>query len=193
MSESHPTRRSFVATTTSALAAHWLVLALPGLGALAGCARRAAEQGDDLTQLNADEAAALAAFATRILPADDEFPGAEAAGAVHFIDGAIAGPLAELDSPVRELARDLDTRASQRGAASFAALATAEQDAVMTDLDGGGAFEVGRILVIMAVLADPSRGGNRDHAGWDLVQLEHAAAHRPPFGWYDDPANGAPA
>jgi hypothetical protein len=38
---------------------------------------------------------------------------------------------------------------------------------------------------VAGVFSDPSYGGNRDHAGFTLIGMEHAAAYQPPFGWYD--------
>jgi hypothetical protein len=41
------------------------------------------------------------------------------------------------------------------------------------------------MLVVMGVFSDPSWGGGRGDVGHTLLQIEHAAAYQPPFGWYD--------
>ena len=39
------------------------------------------------------------------------------------------------------------------------------------------------------MFALPTWGGNRDHAGWHMIGLEHQSRFQPPFGAYDVEAN----
>jgi hypothetical protein len=47
-------------------------------------------------------------------------------------------------------------------------------------------FFLARLLTVAGTFSDPSHGGNRDHVGFALLQMEHAPAFHPPFGWYDE-------
>jgi gluconate 2-dehydrogenase gamma chain len=127
----------------------------------------------------------MRAFAARIIPADGGLPGAEEAGAAWFADAALAGPFADMREPVLAGLADLDERAQSAHAARFAELDATRQDAIIGDIAETGFFELGRMLVVMGTLSDPSWGGNRDHAGFTLLGIEHAPVYSPPFGWYD--------
>ena len=184
-----PGRREFLATTAGALGGGWLLALLPGLSALAACARESAERGDALATLSGLEGETMAAFAARILPSDD-LPGAAEAGAVHFIDAALAGPFAAMLPAIREGVADLDARAATGGASRFAALPVDGQVAVMKQVENTPFFFNARMLTIMGVLSNPSYGGNRDGIGFELVRREHADSWQPPFGYYDAQATG---
>jgi gluconate 2-dehydrogenase gamma chain len=184
MAPPDPSRRQFVTSSASFLAGGWLLLTTPAIATLASCARRAAENGEPLESLTAVQAAALRAFAARIVPSD-ELPGATEAGAIYFIDRAIADRFSALRPRVRTLAAELDGRAREQHARRFADLAAAAQDELLRAIEQTPEFAIGRMLVIMGVFADPSYGGNRDGAGSRIASIEPHAAYRPPFGWYD--------
>lgn len=133
----------------------------------------------------------MAAFAALILPSDGDLPGAEEAGAVYFIDRALAGPFADMLPPIRAGLAELDRRASAEGAESFAELAEDRQQAHMRELEQEEFFFPARMLTVMGVFADPVHGGNRGGAGWSILAIDHAAAYEPPFGHYDAPGGAA--
>jgi gluconate 2-dehydrogenase gamma chain len=194
MEPSRQSRREFVASSAGAVGGGWLWLQLPVLGSLAACARDAGQRNDDFTTFTAAEGSTLRAMAARILPAVDGLPGAEEAGAAWFVDLAVAGPFADALPVLREGLADLDARARERGGRSFAGMDADAQDAVLGDVADSPFFRVARLLVIAGVLCDPERGGNRGHAGYTLLGMEHAAAFPPPFGWYDaEPQRGGGA
>ncbi len=182
----HTSRREFLVASTLA-GSGWLAFGGSLLGALAACAREDAATGAALTTLTAPEGRTLRAFAARILPSDDGTPGAEEAGAIHFIDRALGSYF----TPMRELigagAADLDTRAATATppAASFADLSTDAQDALMRDVEQEPWFGAARFLVLAGVFSDPSYGGNRDNVGDRLLGIERAPSYQPPFGYYD--------
>src|SRR5690606_19701894 len=185
-------RRAFIGASSRALGGFWLWTHPALAAAVSACARDAALGSQSFQVLTSTEAAALRAFAARIFPSD-ELPGAEEAGAIHFIDAALGGFAEGMTTPVRALAAGLDDHARQRGSESFAALAEPAQDEVISSLEGTVPFDLGRTLVLMGVLADPAHGGNRNHAATELVGIEHAPAWRPPFGYYDAAAASPPA
>ncbi|MGH7483083.1 MAG: gluconate 2-dehydrogenase subunit 3 family protein, partial [Longimicrobiales bacterium] len=99
MSESTQTRREFLTASVAQFGGGWLLLRLPLLSGLAACARDAAERADPFSTFTPAQGATFRAFAARVIPSDDEAPGATEAGAVYFADRAIAGPLAPLAEP----------------------------------------------------------------------------------------------
>lgn len=181
-------RREFLTTSAALLGGSWLSMQLPMLGDLAAWARAAAAQGEPFTILTPAEARTMEAFAAQIIPSDSSSPGAKEAGAIWFIDRALGkGYFPEFREPIKAGIADLDARARRRRKAvsGFADLATADQIRVMRQIEETPFFFMGRMLSVMGVLADPSHGGNRDHAGEKILGIEHKPAYQPPFGWYD--------
>jgi gluconate 2-dehydrogenase gamma chain len=141
--------------------------------------------------LTAAEAAEVTATAARIMPTTDT-PGATEAGVVYFIDKAFEGFAADGLTPFRAGLADLAKRAGalRAGTARFSALAVADQDAILTQVEATPFFGMLRGLVMMGMFADPSYGGNRDQVGWKLIGFENRMSHSPPFGYYDAQAAG---
>lgn len=188
MSEHQLTRRELLAGSSRVAAAGLLTLYLPWLAALASCARDDARGGRPFERLTPDEARTLRAFAARIIPSDDT-PGADEAGAVHFIERALAVPFfAHYQALISAGSADLDMRATAAGARKgFASLPAAGQIALMRDVEHTEFFAAARTLVVMGTFADPSHGGNRNGLGWTMIGIDHRPSYAPPFGWYDAP------
>jgi gluconate 2-dehydrogenase gamma chain len=180
------TRRDFLGASTQFLGAGWLLLNLPLLASLSACAREAARSSEPFTILTEAEAAAMRALAARILPSD-ETPGAEEAGAVYFVDLALAGPFAGMLEIVRPGLAELDGQTERRGAARFADLSPEAQDEAIRAVQDTPFFANARMLTVMGVLADPSHAGNREGAGDRMMGFTHAPVWQPPFGHYDAP------
>lgn len=182
-----PTRREFVSSTAALFGGGWLWLQLPAFATLSACARDAARRNDPFTNLSADQGRAMRAFAARIIPSGDGLPGADEAGAAWFVDGALTS---DAFSGVRDLVTaglsDLDGRAMATHSVMFADATPEQQDDLMREVEDSPFFFMARLLTVAGTFADPSHGGNRDHAGFTLLQLEHAPAYQPPFGWYDE-------
>ena len=128
----------------------------------------------------------MRAFAARIIPSGDGLPGADEAGAAWFADGALGGPLAAMRELVAGGLADLDARAQTAHGAAFADVTPEQQDAIMRDIEEEPFFFIGRMLTVLGTFSDPGHGGNRDHVGFALLEMEHAPAYQPPFGWYDE-------
>lgn len=180
------TRRDFVASGARLLGGGWAASSLPLLAALSACARDAAQRGEPLAFLSADEGRAMGAFAAQVLPSDDT-PGAEEAGVLHFVDLALDRYFTVIREPVRQGLADLDgrARAMDPAAAGFADLAPERQAALMREVEETPFFGLARMLTVMGMFSDPSHGGNRDGAGWQVLGVEHRASYQPPFGHYD--------
>jgi gluconate 2-dehydrogenase gamma chain len=136
-------------------------------------------QLEALETLTALEADALEAIVARLIPADENGPGAAEAGAAHYIDRALAGPLRNFrDAYVSGLAA-VDAHAFASKGATFARLSQNAQDAVLTDMEKNTAtgftpdaatfFALVRTHTIQGTFCDPYYGGNRDFVGWDLI------------------------
>ncbi len=128
--------------------------------------------------LTAAESTALDALASRIIPNDDGTPGAYEARAVHYIDRALAGALAESREQYAIGLQALDEYALETNGKVFAELSTAQQDAIvekMADNETGraalspGFFFTVRNHTIDGTFSDPYYGGNRDFVGWDMI------------------------
>ncbi|HEX6308705.1 MAG TPA: gluconate 2-dehydrogenase subunit 3 family protein [Longimicrobiales bacterium] len=191
-----PTRREFVSTTAAMFGGGWLWLQLPALATLSACARDAARRNEPFTNLSEAEGRAMRAFAARILPSGDGVPGADEAGVAWFVDRAMMGPFGGMKELITAGLADLDARAQAAHSVDFADAAGEQQDEIMRAVEATQFFGMARMLTLAGTFADPSHGGNRDHAGFALLGMEHAPAYRAPFGWYDEQyarenANGA--
>lgn len=146
-----------------------------------------------ITFLNAHEAATVDALAGRILPGSAEDPGAREAGAVVYIDRALAGPYKHLQRLYRTGLAALDAACTERHGRGFADLAETEQDGVLEGLAKDEAesaiaeeraeapeqprdigflpyfFAVVRQHVVEGTFGDPVYGGNKDAVGWRMV------------------------
>ncbi len=185
-------RRLFLRAAVAASAA-WAAASLGDVeDALAWAAQRAAD-GDRAATLALTPAQAdvIDAVASRILPAVDGRPGAREAGALYFIDKALATFNTGQKPLYARGVADLDRRAARRwkGSAGFAALTSSQQDELLREIEKTPFFEAVRFDTIVGVFALPSWGGNRDYAGWKLLGIDHQMAYQAPFGYYDAEAN----
>ena len=115
----------------------------------------------------------------RIIPTDENGPGAAEARAAHYIDRALTGPLASRKAAYVSGLAAVDTYAQSSKGAPFAKLSAADQDAVLTDMQKNAAtgfrpnsaafFELVRQHTIQGTFSDPYYGGNADFVGWDLI------------------------
>ena len=184
MSES--SRREFLLSSTALLGGAWLTAHLAEIDALGASARIAFEARQAFRNLSAAEARTLDAFAQQIVPSD-ELPGAREAGAIYFIDGALGGFAAPIKPLVQKGVKALDQQAARtnRRVTSFAALTPRQQIQIMKRSEKEDYFPVLRILSVMGVFADPKYGGNRNQAGFRILDVQHAPVYSPPFGYYD--------
>ena len=134
-------------------------------------------RGERLRAFSMRQARLVDAIAARILPTTDT-PGAVEAGAVFYIDRALAGPYPQLLSRYTRGLRALSKYAKARFGASFEKLDGERQDLILGDLESGkitelrggeAFFELLRSHVLEGVFGEPSYGGNRDMIGWKLV------------------------
>ena len=129
--------------------------------------------------LTATEADTLEAIVARLIPADENGPGAAEAGVAIYIDRALDGALRSSRAIYAAGLAAIDDYAMATKGAAFADLPAADQDAILTALekntatglmtDGPGFFALVRSHAIQGMCCDPYYGGNADFIGWDLV------------------------
>ena len=132
-----------------------------------------------LETLNATEADTLDAIVARLIPTDENGPGATEARAAVYIDHALAGPLRAARSIYAASLAAMDEYALASRGASFAKLSAANQDAVLSDMEKNIApgfspnsaafFNLLRTHTIEATFSDPYYGGNANFVGWNLI------------------------
>jgi len=107
-------------------------------------------------------------------------PGARDAGVLNYIDLALSGAYSDLQDFYRRGLAALDAHCRTTYSKPFSQLTAAQQDEVITALEGGKAngftwptsqafFETLRTHTMEGMFADPVYGGNKDFAGWVLV------------------------
>jgi gluconate 2-dehydrogenase gamma chain len=129
---------------------------------------------------NQSQAAIVESAAARIIPGDEADPGAREAGAVRYIDRALAGAYADHQGAYRRGTRDLDSYAKLQFGTGFIELTVAHQDRILQDMEQGKAsgftsptplefFNLLHQHTIEGMFSDPVYGGNRDAVGWKLI------------------------
>jgi len=139
----------------------------------------AAQQLEALETLTAAEADTLEAIVARLIPSDDNGPGAAEARAAHYIDRALTGPLCSSRDAYAAGLAAIDVYAQSSKGAAFARLSPRDQDAVLTDMEKNVAtgfspnaatfFNLVRTHTIQGTFCDPYYGGNANFVGWDLI------------------------
>jgi gluconate 2-dehydrogenase gamma chain len=139
----------------------------------------AAPQLEALETLTAAEADTLEAIVARLIPSDENGPGATEARAAHYIDRALTGPLRSSREAYAVGLTAIEAYAQSTKGAAFVRLGATDQDAVLTDMEKNVAtgffpnaaafFNLVRTHAIQGTFCDPYYGGNANFVGWDLI------------------------
>jgi gluconate 2-dehydrogenase gamma chain len=125
------------------------------------------------TALTPDQLKLLDAITDRLIPKDENGPGASECGAVNYIDRALADTLAAEKASIVQGLTALDALAQQSQGKPFLELSPDAKDAVLTATESGATtrpfFNRIRRLTLEGTFSDPYYGGNRGFAGWDLI------------------------
>jgi gluconate 2-dehydrogenase gamma chain len=154
-------------------------LATPEAAAQTAPQAQATPQLEALETLTAAEADILEAICARLIPSDENGPGAAEARAAHYIDRALTGPLRAFRDAYAAGLAAIDVYAQAKRGAAFTRLAPADQDAVLTDMENNAAtgfmpnaatfFNLVRTHTIQGTFCDPYYGGNANFVGWDMI------------------------
>src|SRR5437899_7971784 len=90
---------------------------------------------ESLETLTAAEADALEAIVARLIPTDENGPGATEARAAHYIDRALAGPLASSRAAYALGLAAVDEYAQASRGAPFSNLSAEDQDGVLREME----------------------------------------------------------
>ena len=166
---SHITRRELMARL--GVIAGTAVVGLASPISAATRARAQVAAGEALMSLTPAEAEIVRAVVARLIPSDQNGPGALEARADRYIDRALAGALKASRSVYSTGLADINTRAQSLKGNAFAKLPAADQDAVLSAVQQGSAqfFNLIRTHTIQGTFGDPFYGGNKDFVGWDLI------------------------
>lgn len=170
----------------AALPAGWADMAEAAQAAHQAHAAAKSAGAATITFFTAAEAADVEAIAAQIIPTDDT-PGAREAGAIYFIDRALATFMSQLGGDYRTLLAAFQTafHAQHPDAGSFASLASDRQIEYLKTVDRTPFFEMTRLLTLFGMFTRPAYGGNRDGLGWKLLGFQDQHVFTPPFGYYD--------
>ncbi len=147
---------------------------VPDDGVLQTAVRR-----EPIENLTAAEADLLEVICSRIIPSDENGPGAREARAAHFIDRALGGALAASKPAYTAGFAALDRYARSSRGKPFLELPERDQDSVLIDVETGAAtgfqgspaafFAMVRTHTLQGTFGDPYYGGNANFVGWDLI------------------------
>lgn len=173
-------RRAFLRDSGSLAGSSWLALRMPAIlaaGQVACTARESQAAFRNLTPLQGRE---LTAIAAEIMPATDT-PGATEVGVIYFIDEALGGFMAGARNFLEQGLEDF--LAAHNG--SFAKLPAEGRISALVAIEQESFFQLVRMLTVAGMFCMPSRGGNQQHLGWQMINFDHRHAWQPPFGYYD--------
>ena len=128
--------------------------------------RPAAEPPRSLTEA---ELATVTAACARILPSDENGPGATEARAAQYIDRSLAGWLTPSRQAYTIGLAALEGAAQTEHNRRFIELSSAQQDALLRAIEDTPFFALLRTHTIQGTFCDPVYGGNANFAGWDLI------------------------
>jgi Gluconate 2-dehydrogenase subunit 3 len=199
-------RRDFLSQTLTGISAAWISAQWPAMLSAAAHARQAVQSTSPpkFEFFSHEQAVEIDAISARIIPTT-ETPGAHEAGVVFFIDRALVTFAKDNQKLYADGLHDLQARAHELFPAveKFSAATPEQQDQILESFDpqssregrrpfrqSGGAqsfFETVRVHTISGFLIDPDsdKRGNRDGAGWKVIDRENQHMFQPPFGYYD--------
>jgi gluconate 2-dehydrogenase gamma chain len=164
-----------------------VTVALPS--AIVSAEAKAAAEGASLLTFTAAQDATLSAIVERLIPKDENGPGAIEAGVPRYIDrllqsekNSFRGP----NNPGQNLTdayaaglQAVDAYSRETHAAPFEKLSPSDQDAVLSAMQANRAtgftpdsrtfFNLLRQHALEGMFGDPYYGGNANFAGWDLI------------------------
>lgn len=140
---------------------------------------QSASRREPIENLTASEADVLEVICARIIPSDENGPGAREARAAHYIDRALGGALASSKPAYTAGFAAFDRYCRSSRGKPFMELAERDQDSVLIDVETGAAtgftgssaafFAMVRTHTLQGTFGDPYYGGNANFVGWDLI------------------------
>jgi len=140
---------------------------------------QSAVRREPIENLTAAEAELLEVICSRLIPSDENGPGAREARAAHYIDRALGGALAASKPAYVAGFAALDRYARSSRGKPFLELSERDMDSVLIDVETGAAtgfqgspaafFAMVRTHTLQGTFGDPYYGGNANFVGWDML------------------------
>ena len=128
--------------------------------------------------LSKEDRRSLEAFIDRLVPKDENGPGAVECGAADYIDRCFADYLAAEKPMFSQGLASVNAFAMRTQGAALPDLSPEKRDAALMaieqDTNLRGFFNRVRRLTLEGMFSDPSYGGNKNFAGWDLIRYPGA-------------------
>ncbi len=128
--------------------------------------------------LSEDQRKTLDAFIDRLVPKDENGPGALDCGAGDYIELCLRDYLAAEKLMFVSGLENVNAFAMRTQGARLAGLSPEKSDAVLAEIEQSsnlrGFFNRVRRLTLEGMFSDPSYGGNKNFAGWDLIRYPGA-------------------
>jgi len=142
-----------------------------------------------LPSFTAAQAATVSAIVARLIPTDENGPGAIEAGVPRYIDWVLRSPLntrrtpnnpeSDLTDAYAAGLKAVDSYAQATHGSPFAKLGPDQQNAILTAMEANKApgftpdsrsfFNLIRGHAVQGMFCDPYYGGNANFVGWDLI------------------------
>jgi gluconate 2-dehydrogenase gamma chain len=121
--------------------------------------------------LTKGQAAIVEAIVARLIPSDENGPGASEARVGRYIERALAAEYCGHLVTYAEGLAAVDTLATTTYGTGFVHLTPEQQDLLLADLppSSGTFFELLRRHALEGMFGDPSWGGNAGLVGWELL------------------------
>jgi len=167
-----------------------IAIAIPG-GIVSEIAEGAPVAADRprLQSFSAMQAETVSAIVQRLIPTDENGPGAKEAGVERYIDWVLSSPLntrrtpnnpdSDLTDAYAAGLRAIDSYAQATHGSPFAKLSPDQQDAILTAMEANTApgftpdsrsfFNLIRGHAVQGMFCDPYYGGNANFVGWELI------------------------
>jgi gluconate 2-dehydrogenase gamma chain len=148
----------------------------------------AATENEPLQSFNASEAVTVRAILARLIPTDENGPGAIEARVDRYIDRLLRShnayrgsndPNVNMTDAYAAGLKAIDAYAQTTQGGPFASLSPDKQDAILTAMQANSAtgftpnsrtfFNLIRRHTVEGMFGDPYYGGNANFAGWDLL------------------------
>jgi gluconate 2-dehydrogenase gamma chain len=134
-------------------------------------ARAQAAVAESFISFTPAEAETLRSIVARLIPADQNGPGALEARADRYIDRGLSGALRSSRASYRMGLASVDEQAQSLKNVAFSKLSPTDQDTVLTNIQqtAPAFFNLIRTHTIQGTFSDPFYGGNANFIGWDLI------------------------
>ncbi|MDX2418414.1 MAG: gluconate 2-dehydrogenase subunit 3 family protein [Xanthomonadales bacterium] len=184
-------RRDFLKSGGTIMSASWLGINMPLILSASQTAAENKAAEADFQNISIEESVELSALVNQIIPAD-ETPDATGIGVVYFIDVALGGFMNTAAPMLRQGLEELRQKIESAfpGESLFSGLSSELQTEMLKSVEDTPLFGMLHFMTLCGMFCLPSYTGNRENAGWDLIDFDHRHAWQPPFGYYDAAVHG---